>query len=218
MASESVQDYLKTIFKLSRDQESVSTSAIAARLEVAPASVTKMIKRLADEGLLRHAPYQGVVLTEAGERVALRTIRHHRLLELYLAQALGFPWDLVDAEAERLEHVISEEMESRIDAALGYPTVDPHGHAIPCREGTLVLEDACSPLADAEPGLRVRVRRVDDACPEVLRHLGQLGLYPGAVVTVHERLPFGGHLRIEVQGRETHIGAEPAGHVFVTPI
>jgi DtxR family Mn-dependent transcriptional regulator len=217
MASESVQDYLKTIFKLSRDQESVSTSSIAARLDVAPASVTKMVKRLADEGYLRHAPYQGVALTEAGERIALRTIRHHRLLELYLTRALGFPWDLVDAEAERLEHVISEEMESRIDAALGYPTVDPHGHAIPCREGTLVAEEECTSLAEAEPGMRVRVRRVDDVCPDVLRHLGHLGLYPGAVVVVHERLPFGGHLRIEVQGHEAHIGSEPAGHVFVAP-
>jgi len=216
MASESVQDYLKTIYKLSRDQESVSTSAIAARLDVAPASVTKMIKRLADEGYVRHIPYQGVVLTKAGEQVALRTIRHHRLLELYLTQALGYPWDLVDAEAERLEHVISEEMESRIDAVLGYPKVDPHGHAIPCREGKLAVEKCCS-LAETEPGMRVRVRQVDDASPEVLRHLGQLGLYPGAVVTVHERLPFGGHLRIEVQGREAHLGVEPAGHVFVAP-
>ena len=214
MASESVQDYLKTIYKLSRDQESVSTSAIAARLDVAPASVTKMVKRLADEGYLRHTPYQGVALTKAGEQVALRTIRHHRLLELY-ARALD-THDLVDAEAERLEHVISEEMEARIDAVLGYPTVDPHGHAIPCREGTLVVEE-CSSLAEAEPGMRVRVCQVDDASPEVLRHLGQLGLYPGAVVTIHERLPFGGHLRIEVQGREAHLGMEPAGHVFVAP-
>ena len=154
------------------------------------------VKRLADEGYLRHTPYQGVALTKAGEQVALRTIRHHRLLELYLARALGYPWDLVDAEAERLEHVISEEMEARIDAVLGYPTVDPHGHAIPCREGTLVVEE-CSSLAEAEPGMRVRVCQVDDASPEVLRHLG----WPLSGAADNTSASFGGHLRIEVQGR-----------------
>ncbi|NLC56119.1 MAG: metal-dependent transcriptional regulator [Armatimonadetes bacterium] len=217
MASESVQDYLKAVYSLGRGQENVPTSAIATYLDVAPASVTKMVKRLADEGYLRHVPYQGVALTEEGHRAALRVIRHHRLLELYLTEALGFPWDLVDAEAERLEHVISDEMESRIDAALGYPTTDPHGHPIPQRDGTLPEEDLVC-LDSVEAGARVAIRRVSDADPELLRYLGGLGLYPGTTVNVCAHVPFGGPIHLQVDGRDIHLGREPAAHIFVCPL
>lgn len=216
MESESVQDYLKAVYVLGRGQESVSTSAIAAHLAVAPASVTKMVKRLADEGYLRHVPYQGVALTEDGERAAIRVIRHHRLMELYLAEVLGFPWDLVDAEAERLEHVISEEMESRIDAALGYPTTDPHGHPIPQRDGT-VPEEPLIHLDQVSPGASVEIRRVSDADPELLRYLGSLGLYPGTRVRVCAHVPFGGPISLQVEGREVHLGREPARCILVSP-
>ena len=142
-----------------------------------------------------------MALTEEGHRAALRVIRHHRLLELYLTEALGFPWDLVDAEAERLEHVISDEMESRIDAALGYPTTDPHGHPIPQRDGTLPEEDLVC-LDSVEAGARVAIRRVSDADPELLRYLGGLGLYPGTTVNVCAHVPFGGPIHLQVDGRD----------------
>ncbi len=216
MASETTQDYLKAIYKLGRDGECVATSAIAGRLRVTPASVTKMVKRLAEEGYLRHAPYQGVALTEAGEREALRVIRHHRLLELFLATTLGFSWDQVHNEAERLEHVISDEMDARMDAALGHPTVDPHGDPIPSPQG-LLREERHPSLADTQVGVLVRVRRVSDADPERLRYLESLGLRLGAVAEVKEQSPFGGPLCIRVQDREWHIGRELAAQVFVVP-
>src|SRR5437867_7774832 len=131
MHTESVQNYLKTIYELQHEQGRVATTLLADRLGVAPASVTGMIKKLAGMHLVTHEPYQGVVLTEAGERIALEVIRHHRLIERYLAEALGVPWDEVHEEAEKWEHVLSEEMEERIDAMLGHPTTDPHGTPIP---------------------------------------------------------------------------------------
>ena len=138
MLSGAVQDYLKTIYKLQEQGGAVSTSALAEAMGVAAASATGMVKKLAVLKLARHSPYQGVVLTKAGEKMALEVIRHHRLLELYLAEALGYSWDKVHEEAERLEHVISEEFEEKIFEALGRPTRDPHGDPIPTKDGTLV--------------------------------------------------------------------------------
>lgn len=201
------QDYLKAIFMLlSRGQEATN-SAIAESLGVAPASATNMVKRLADMELVEYQPYRGVHLTEAGKQVALETVRHHRLIELFLHDILDIPWDQVHAEAERLEHVISEELEEAIARKLGYPDFDPHGDPIPAKEGSrLVLgaanieEAAAVSLADLQAGQAATLIRVQAQDSERLRYLGSLGLYPGVRVAVVERAPFQGPLMIEVDG------------------
>ncbi|MEB3330636.1 MAG: metal-dependent transcriptional regulator [Candidatus Sericytochromatia bacterium] len=214
--SPAIQDYIKAIFKLQDGGEVVSTTAIAEKLGFAPASVTGMLKKLARAGWLLHHPYQGVRLTEPGRRLALELIRHHRLIELYLTKALGYTWDEVDAEAERLEHVISEEMEDRMAAFLQEPTEDPHGDPIPARDGTMA-SIRWTPLSAIAPGQAVRIRRVKDSDPALLRYLGGLGMYPHAVLDVLERAPFDGPLTIRVQpGEERHaLGAQVTGSVFV---
>jgi DtxR family Mn-dependent transcriptional regulator len=173
-----------------------------------------MLKRLAELNLVEHEPYRATKLTLAGRKVALEVVRHHRLLELYLAEALGYSWDEVHAEADRLEHTISEEFEARIDAALGFPTHDPHGDPIPSRTGDIVAvsEDRLSTL---ETGCAATVVRVPDDDPEKLRYLGQLGLYPNATIRVLERMPFNGPLRIEVDGDEHIIAVDLAAGVHV---
>ncbi|MBA2536477.1 MAG: metal-dependent transcriptional regulator, partial [Actinobacteria bacterium] len=159
--SEAIQDYLKEIYKLQASSERATTSAIAKRLAVAPSSATSMLKKLAALGLAEHAPYRGVELTEAGRQIALEVIRHHRLLEQYLAETLGLGIDAVHAEADRLEHVLSEELEARIDQALGYPTHDPHGDPIP--DAKLKVERSRLRSLDAlAPGEEATVRRVPD--------------------------------------------------------
>ncbi|MEE2833954.1 MAG: metal-dependent transcriptional regulator, partial [Candidatus Latescibacterota bacterium] len=173
MLSKAVQDYLKVIYKLSRAPEAgamVSTTLIAERMEVSAASATNMIKKLAELRLLEHRPYQGVELTPSGVKMALEIVRHHRLLELYLRQALGYDWDTVDAEAERLEHAISEDLEDRIDEALGFPTVGAHGEPIPTKDGN-IAEPEYSRLADLREGQRACIRQVSDRDPELLRYL-----------------------------------------------
>jgi DtxR family Mn-dependent transcriptional regulator len=173
-----------------------------------------MVKRLHEQGLLRHTRYQGVALTEEGERIALEVTRHHRLLETFLAETLGYGWDEVHAEAERLEHHISEEMEARIDAALGHPTVDPHGDPIPSREGAVAgAPDAR--LVDLAPGEAGVVRRVSDRDPDRLRYLARLNLRPGATVRLLEALPFDGPLRVRVDDAEHVIGQPLAAAVRV---
>lgn len=203
-----MEDYLKAVYRL-RDSAGpgaqVSTQQLADELGVTGPSVTNMVKRLHDLRLLQHTRYQGVELTPAGERIALEVLRHHRLLELYLAETLGYAWDEVHAEAERLEHYVSEELERRMDTVLGHPTHDPHGDPIPTREGQ-ISPIAGIPLTELEPGLNATVSRVSDRDPEQLRYLGGLGLTLGAKVRVVERLPFGGPLRIEVNEREHVIG------------
>jgi len=217
--SRSAQDYLKSIYKLQSVQEplqSVTTSQIAERLDVAPASATNMVKKLAEMNLLQHTPYRGVELTPAGEAVALEVIRHHRLLELYLADALGYRWDEVDAEAEKLEHVISEEFEDRIDQALGFPTEDPHGAPIPSKDGSFERVEY-DRLSDIGPGTTVQVRQVSDRNPEMLRYLGDLGVRPNVALHVSQKAPFNGPLLVLVDGKAEHtIGREVADCVFVT--
>lgn len=173
-----VEDYLKTIYALARSGEAATTSALAERLDVAPASVTGMVKKLALMGLVEHEKYQGVRLTEAGRLVAVETIRHHRLVETYLHQALGVPWDRLHAEAEAWEHVLSEDLEARMDAALGHPTHDPHGAPIPTPDLELDERDLL-PLARLEPGQEATVARVSDHDADLLRAVGAAGLYPG---------------------------------------
>lgn len=214
MLTQAAEDYLKAIYKLRGNHEIVSTTAVAERMVVSAASVTNMIKKLADMGLVAHTPYQEITLTEAGQKVALEIIRHHRLLELYLSEALGFGWDQVDAEAERLEHVISEEFEAKMDAVLGYPTTDPHGDPIPSKDG-VVDESRYGRLADIEPGQSAVVRRVPDSDPDMLRYLAELGLVPDVTVDVLKKEPFNGPLLVKVGTIEHHIGHQVASSVLV---
>ena len=209
-----MEDYLKTIYRLAEDGQRVTTQAIAERLEVAAPSVTGMIKRLAELKLVDHQRYRSVRLTAAGQKAALEVVRHHRLLELYLAEALGYSWDEVHEEAERLEHTISEEFEARIDAALGYPTIDPHGDPIPSLAGTVppVASDRLSTLNAGESATVSRVT-ADDS--DKLRYLGSIGLYPDARVELLERLPFDGPLRLRVNDEEHFLGAELAESIHI---
>ena len=204
--SHAAQDYAKAIYSLSRrGQESVSTSALAERLSVSPASASAMVKRLAELGFVSHEPYRGVNLTPAGEKVALEVIRHHRLLELYLSEALGMPWDRVHDEAEVLEHAISEELSDLIAEKLGDPTHDPHGDPIPTRDGR-IEEQVTRSLADSQPGDLVVLARVSDSDPAMLRYLGERGIEPGTALEVVGREPFGGPLNVRVDEREVPLG------------
>src|SRR2546421_1177204 len=173
--SQAVEDYVKAIYKLQNAEETVSTTDLARKMGGSAAAATKMIKHLAAVKLIDYTPYYGVRLTEGGEKVALEIIRHHRLLELYLHQALGYDWDEVDAEADKLEHHISEEFEARIDKLLDYPSTDPHGDPIPTRDGSIAALRG-KPLSDSEPGDKLVIRRVRDSDPDVLRYLARIGM------------------------------------------
>ncbi len=198
-----IEDYSKAIFALeSRTDEPVSTAALAERLQITPGSVSAMLKRLDELGLISHVPYRGVRLTAAGRRIALEVIRHHRLLESYLAEHLGMPWDRVHAEAEVLEHVLSDEVEELIAAKLGNPTVDPHGDPIPT-PGFDLEEVETRRLDDLPIGARGRFVRVSDSDPEMLRYLDQQGIALGQTLEVVERQPFGGPLFVRC-GEHTH--------------
>jgi DtxR family Mn-dependent transcriptional regulator len=210
-----IEDYAKAIFSLeTRGEEPVSTNALAERLGITPGSVSAMLKRLGELGVLTHVPYRGVRLTEDGRRIALEVIRHHRLLESYLAEALGMPWDQVHAEAEVLEHVLSEDLEALIAAKLGHPTVDPHGDPIPTAELELEepLTDRMESLQPGDEGLFVRV---SDSDPEMLRYLAARGIAPGERFLVRDRQPFGGPLFVLFGKREHAIGGELAGAMRV---
>jgi DtxR family Mn-dependent transcriptional regulator len=204
--SVSVQDYAKAIYALAqRTGGSVSTSALAERLGVSAASASAMVKRLGALGLARRRPYRGVTLTPAGERVALEVIRHHRLLELYLAEALGMSWDRVHEEAEVLEHAISPELSELIARALGDPTRDPHGDPIPSAEGEL-HDEPTRALADLEPGEGGTLVRVSDSDPEMLRYLSRRGISPGDRFEVLGREPFDGPLSVRFGDRVHLLG------------
>ncbi len=234
------QDYLKQIYRLWEETGRATTQELAARLGVKPSSVTAMLKHLAaDPGgpYVRHRPYHGVELTDKGLAVALEMLRHHRLIETFLAELLDMPWDQVHAEAERLEHALSEDLEERIAAKLGQPTYDPHGDPIPTREGLVPARDAV-PLGGLEPGATGTVARIARQEQPVLQYLRTLGLVPGAVVAVVAVAPFGGVLTVRVTPdrrptarveRPVVTGAEAAGdsavhalgmeladHIFVT--
>jgi DtxR family transcriptional regulator, Mn-dependent transcriptional regulator len=216
LASEAVEDYAKAIFALQRRERGpVGTSALAERLGISPASVTAMLKRMDEMKLVHYEPYRGVTLTPTGEKVALEVIRHHRLLEAYLSDALGMPWDRVHDEAEVLEHYISEELEERIATALGDPSRDPHGDPIPDRELALGAESGI-PLIELETGESGTFSRVSDSDPEMLRYLAEQGIRPGATVRVTERQPFGGPLFVEVEGERHAVGGDLARRMLVT--
>jgi DtxR family Mn-dependent transcriptional regulator len=201
----SVEDYLKAVYRLSPEGRPASTSEIARLLELSAPSVSGMVKRLSEMGLLEHLPYKGVQLTAEGRRVALRMVRRHRLIESYLVEFLGYSWDTVHSEAERLEHAVSDTLVERMAAALGHPSVDPHGDPIPTADGA-IEEPATTPLAVLEVGDTAEIVRVVENDAERLRYLAALGLKPGTIVTVLERQPFGGPLTIETRGEIHGIG------------
>jgi DtxR family Mn-dependent transcriptional regulator len=216
--TQAVEDYCKAIYTLeSREDEPVSTNALAERLEITPGSVSAMLKKLGELGLIEHHPYRGVRLTGEGRAVALEVIRHHRLLELFLAETLEMPWDRVHAEAEVLEHVISEELEQLIAAKLGDPTFDPHGDPIPSAALEL-RERETVPLDSLREGERGVFVRVSDADPEMLRYLSDRGISPGERLEVLECQPFGGPLTVSFEGGETRehaLGGQLAGAMRV---
>ena len=207
-----VQDYLKAIYVLESAGERVTTSALASRMRVSAPSATAMTKRLAELGLVERSPYRGVALTEDGRRRALEILRHHRLLERYLADRLGLSLHEVHAEAERLEHALSEELEEKIDAELGYPTHDPHGDPIPDRD-LRVESGGDRTLGDLELGERASVSRVPDDDPELLRYLTELGLVPGSEVEVVLDAPFSGPVTLRTKSGEHAISRELADRI-----
>ena len=214
--TQAVEDYLKAVYDLSRQSDRVTTSALAGRLGVAPASVTGMVKKLAAAGLVEHVPYGGVALTAPGRRIAVETIRHHRLVETYLHEALGVPWDRLHDEAEAWEHVLSEDLEARMDAALGHPTHDPHGSPIPTP--ALELEDPdWPPLARMDAGASGVVREVADHDPVLLRAVGAAGLYPGTAFTLVSRPPEAEAFTVRLaSGAEHALAPGAAATVFVS--
>jgi len=201
-----VQDYAKAIYTLESRHGAASTNELAALLEVRPASVSGMLRKLSDLGLVEHERYRGVRLTERGRHVALEVIRHHRLVELFLVESLGMTWDEVHDEAEVLEHALSEELEELIATKLGNPTVDPHGDPIPSRELTLAETDAPT-LAELDTGETATFVRVSDADPEMLRFLGERDIVPGTHLELVERQPFDGPLFVRVGGEVHVLGA-----------
>lgn len=214
MYSPVVEDYLKAVWSLQQTEAPVSTSRIAERLGLSAAAVTAMIKRLDEQKLLRHEPYYGVRLTAAGELAALRIIRRHRVLELFLVETLGYEWDRVHDEAERLEHAASDELIERLARLLGEPERDPHGNVIPSAEGE--IDRASYPaLAEVEPGESTRVLEVEVEEPEQLRYLGSLDLYPGAEVEVRSKSPFEGPISLTVNGEPQVISHSLARRIRV---
>ena len=206
--SPAVEDYVKAIYALQRQGTGpVTNNALAERLGVSAASASGMVKKLHTLGLVTHEPYRGMELTGDGERIALEVIRHHRLLELYLAETLGVPWDRVHQEAEVLEHVLSEELEDLIAEKLGHPSHDPHGDPIPTRDGRIDEGDTAS-LESLSPGTKGTFVRVSDSTPAMLRYLSERGIAPGMRLEVLERQPFHGPLVVSFAGRVETLGGE----------
>jgi len=212
--SEAIEDFLKAVYALQQETARVPTSALAETLGITPPTVTEMAKKLARANLVVHEPYHGIRLTPNGERIALEIIRHHRLLELFLVEALGYTWDEVHDEAERLEHALSERLAERIAEYLGDPPYDPHGDPIPSAAGDIAARVLTS-LAAWPPGARGRVERLRDQSPEMLRYLASKGLVVGAEVEVLRRDPFDGPLTLRVGAQEQVIGQNVAQVVLL---
>ena len=213
--SDAIQDYLREVFKLESSGSRVTTSAVAKAIGVSAPSASAMLKRMAALELVVHTPYRGVSLTESGRRVALEMVRHHRLLEQYLAETLGVPLENVHDEADRLEHALSEELERRIDAKLGHPTHDPHGHPIPDPELNLAPAADGSTLLELEPGTKATIRRVPDGDRALLRYLAELDLLPGRSIVLRSIGAFGGPVTLRSPSGEHAISRELAGEIAV---
>jgi DtxR family transcriptional regulator, Mn-dependent transcriptional regulator len=212
----SIQDYLKNIYELTENGEAASTNALARKLKISPPSVTGMIQKLASAkpALVEYQKHQGVTLTKEGRKAALEVIRHHRLLEAWLVQTLGYSWDEVHEEAERLEHVISEDFEQRIAVAMGHPVRDPHGELIPTADLRMPLDDTM-PLSSLRPAQTATIKRVKASDAELLRYLNELGMVPGAQIEVKDYSPFDHNLTVKL-GRKTFVlGLSITSKVFV---
>ncbi len=217
MITPAIQDYLKILYKLGANDKTVTTNAIAERLNVSQASVTGMIKKLAEIKLLSHTPYYGVELTESGRKIALEIIRHHRLLELYLSEALGYRWDQVHDEAEKLEHFISEEFEDKVAEFLGHPTLDPHGAPIPTKNGE-IHERMLSPLTSTGAGQKVKIEQVSDKDAEMLRYLGNIGIFPAVEIEVMDKAPFDGPLLIKIGDTQHYLGPAVTNNILISQV
>ncbi|MBK6423105.1 MAG: metal-dependent transcriptional regulator [Gemmatimonadetes bacterium] len=212
----SAEDYLKAVFHLSAGGSAAGTTELAQALDLAPASVSGMVRRLAEQGLLAHEPYRGATLTAEGRRIALRMLRRHRLIESYLVAHLGYTWDTVHEEAERLEHAVSDTLVERMAKVLGDPLEDPHGDPIPGPDGTLA-EIVYVALAEVPVGSEVEIRRVQTSQPDRLRYLSAAGLVPGARVRVVAREPFAGPLRLRIGRKEQVVAHDLAGMLLCAP-
>jgi DtxR family Mn-dependent transcriptional regulator len=214
MITEADQNYLKEIYSFELDHQQATTSELADRFGFSPATVTGMLKKLSHNGWVAYEPYQGVTLTDEGRKIALEVVRHHRLIETFLARALDIPWDRLHEEAEKLEHVLSDYLEARIDESLGFPTSDPHGSPIPALDGS-ISDAGRMRLASLRAGAEAEVVEVYDHDPELLARLEELGLYPGAKIDVEAVEPLDGLLTIKVGGNPVVVGQTTASHVFV---
>jgi DtxR family transcriptional regulator, Mn-dependent transcriptional regulator len=214
MRTEADENYLKEIYTLGLDHAQVTTSRLAERLGYSPATITGQLKKLAGLRWVVYEPYQGVTLTETGQAIALEVIRHHRLIETYLEQALNIPWERVHAEAEKLEHALSEYLEERIDERLGHPSIDPHGSPIPTHDGVIHNSNRLR-LADLPVGGRAEVVEVDDRDPDFLVHLDRLNLHPGTQLEVLSLEPIDGLIRLRVSGQVQTLGQTSARRIYV---
>lgn len=205
----SVEDYLKAIYRLSGNGQPATTNGIAHHLDLSAPSVSGMVRRLSEQGLLEHVPYKGVLLTPEGRRLALRMVRRHRVIEAYLVEFLGYGWETVHAEAERLEHAVSDVLIERMARALGDPRFDPHGDPIPAPDGS-ITEVMYTPLTEIPTGETVEIRRADTSQPDRLRYIASFGLKPGARVMVVDRQPFQGPITIKAAGKRHVLGHEIA--------
>jgi len=209
-----VEDYIKNIYKLQTDRDKVTTSSLADALNVSAASVTDMIKKLSDRSLINYMPYQGVELTRSGKKMALRTLRRHRLWEMFLVEFLDYTWDEVHDEAEKLEHIMSEDLEERIDKALGYPKHDPHGHPIPTKNGEIVEDDHPS-LADLKVNDSGIVIRVNDASQSLLKHMASIGIQIQSPVKVLDIVEFDGSMLVQILENDVYVSRQVARNIFV---
>jgi DtxR family transcriptional regulator, Mn-dependent transcriptional regulator len=214
MASEQIENYLKNIYKIQSNEGKVTTSSLSEKLQISPASVSEMIKKLAEEGTLTHTPYKGVELTEQGKRFALRIIRRHRLWEMFLVEVLHFGWDEIDQEAERFEHIMSDRMEEKIDHVLGHPVIDPHGDPIPSRNGKIQCPMSF-PLNDAKDGSKVKVLRVSDSNSEMLQYISSIGISLNKEILVKQKMNFDGSLVVKINNKEINISSTIAENIFV---
>lgn len=216
MINATIEDYLKTIYEVENELGKVATTILARELDITPASATGMIKKLAEMNLVSYTPYRGVILTPEGKKIALTVLRHHRLIELFLVKTLGLSWDEVHAEAEKLEHVLSERLEMKIDAFLGYPSHDPHGAPIPQKDGQTCANPQVR-LSELEAGDSAVIAQVKDRDAELLRYIGGLGLFPNVFVQVKAVAPFRGPIALMVGEAECSVGYEVAYQIYVTP-
>jgi DtxR family Mn-dependent transcriptional regulator len=214
MASEQIENYLKNIYKLSSNEGKVTTSSLSEKLQISPASVSEMIKKLAEEGTLTHTPYKGVELTNEGKLLALRIIRKHRLWEMFLVQVLHFGWDEIDDEAERFEHIMSDKMEEKIDHVLGHPSADPHGDPIPSKDGVITCSMSY-PMIEAREGTMVRVLRVSDSNSEMLQYVSSIGISLNKEIAVRQKMNFDNSLLVRIGDREVNISSTIASNIFV---